>query len=50
MDAASFATQLLAAANGSLPYIAAGVGAGVVVFAVTFGIKKGLGALRSVGR
>jgi len=50
MTAVTFGAQLLEAAQGSLPYIGAGVAAGVVVFAVTFGIKKGLGALRSVGR
>jgi hypothetical protein len=45
-----FAASLLTAANGSLLYIGGGVAAGVVVFAVTFGIRKGLGALRTVGK
>lgn len=43
-----FTAQLLAAANGALPYVGAGVAAGVVVFVVTFGIKKGLAALHTV--
>lgn len=50
MTAASFATSLLAAANGALPYVGGGVAAGVVIFAVTFGIRKGLGAIRTVGK
>jgi hypothetical protein len=45
-----FAASLLSAANGSLLYIGAGVTAGVVIFAVTFGIRKGLAALRTVGK
>ena len=49
-DATTFATTLLAAANGALPYIGAGVAAGVVIFAVTFGIRKGLAALKTVGK
>lgn len=47
---AEFGASLLEAAQGALPYIGAGVAAGVVVFAVVFGIKKGLAALRTVGK
>ena len=50
MDAITFGTSLLAAANGALPYIGAGVTAGVVIFAVVLGIRQGLKALRTVGR
>lgn len=50
MTAVDFSTALLSAANGALPYIAGGVTAGVVIFAVTFGIRKGLAALRTVGK
>lgn len=45
-----FGAALLAAANGAVPYIGAGVTAGVVIFAITFGIKKGLSALKTVGK
>lgn len=45
-----FGDALLAAALGAIPYIGAGVTAGVVIFAVVLGIKKGLSALRTVGR
>ncbi|GAA2084169.1 hypothetical protein GCM10009840_21080 [Pseudolysinimonas kribbensis] len=45
-----FAASILTAATGALPYIGGGVAAGVVVFAVTFGIRKGIGALRAVGK
>lgn len=47
---AEFAASILSAAQGALPYIGAGVAAGVVVFAVVFGIKKGLQALRGVAK
>jgi len=50
MTAITFGADLLEAANGALAYIGAGVAAGVVVFAVTFGIRKGLSALRTVGK
>lgn len=50
MDATTFSTALLGAANGALPYIGGGVAAGVVVLAVTYGIRKGLSALRTVGK
>lgn len=45
-----FGAALLDAANGVLPYIGAGVAGGVVIFAVTLGIRKGLSALRTVGK
>lgn len=45
-----FTTILTTAANGALPYIGAGVAAGAVVFALVFGIKKGLSALRGIAR
>lgn len=45
-----FAATMLSAGNGALLYIGGGVAAGAVVFAVTFGIRKGLGALRAVGK
>ncbi len=50
MDATIFGAALLDAANGALLYVGAGVAAGVVIFAVTFGIRKGLSALRTVGK
>lgn len=49
-DATQFATDALAAANGALLYIGGGIAAGLVVFAVVFGIRKGLAALRTVGK
>lgn len=45
-----FATDMLSAGNGALGYITGGVAAGVLVLAVTYGIRKGLGALRAVGK
>jgi hypothetical protein len=45
-----FGAALLDAANGAVPFIGAGVTAGVVIFAIVLGIKKGLSALRTVGR
>lgn len=47
---AEFGTALLDAANGALPYIGAGVAGGVVIFAVIFGIRKGLAALKTVAK
>ena len=45
-----FGASILTAANNALPYIAGGVAAGVVIFAVVLGIRQGLKALRTVGR
>lgn len=50
MDATTFSASLLDAANGALPYLAGGVTAGAVIFAAVLGIKKGLSALRTVGK
>lgn len=50
MTATDFGASLLTAANGALPYIAGGVTAGAVIFAAVLGIKKGLAALRTVGK
>lgn len=47
---AEFGASLLEAANGALPYIGAGVAAGVVIMAIMLGIRKGLGALRTTGK
>ncbi len=49
-SATDFGASLLTAANGALLYVGAGVAAGIVIFAVTFGIPKGLAALRTVGK
>lgn len=49
-DSTQFATDLLGAANNVLPYIGGAVAAGLVVFALTWGIKKGLSVVRSVGK
>jgi hypothetical protein len=49
-SAGQFATDLLSVGNGALLYVTGGVAAGAVILAVTFGIRKGLGALRSVGK
>lgn len=49
-DATQFATDLLGAANGVLPYIGGAVAAGLVIFALTWGIKKGLSVVRTVGK
>jgi hypothetical protein len=46
---AEFTASITDAANGVLPYIGAGVAAGVIVLAVTWGIRKGLGMLKGVG-
>ncbi len=48
MDADWFVVQILAAARASLPYIAAGTAAALVVVAVTLGVRRGVRALRSV--
>lgn len=45
-----FGAILLDGATDSLAYIAAGVAAGAVIFAVTLGIRTGLAALRTVGK
>lgn len=50
MDALEFGTLLTTGATGALAYIGAGVGAGAVILAVTLGIRKGLAALRTVGK
>jgi len=50
MTAVEFSAILLDAATDALPYLAGGVAAGAVVFAVTLGIRKGLGALKTVGK
>lgn len=47
---AQFGTDLLAAAQNVLPYIGGAVGAGLVVFALTWGIRKGIATVRSVGK
>lgn len=49
-DSTQFATDLLTAGNGALAYIGGGAAAGVVVLAVMLGIRKGLAALRTVGK
>jgi hypothetical protein len=48
-DPTQFATDMLSAANGALPYVGGGVAGGLVIFAVVLGIKLGLKALRTVG-
>lgn len=50
MDAAEFTTILTTAATNALPYLAGGVTAGVVIFAVTLGLRKGVAALRLIGK
>jgi Ethanolamine utilization protein EutJ (predicted chaperonin) len=49
-DGTTFAASLLSVGNGALVYIGGGVAAGVVILAVTLGIRKGISALRSVGK
>lgn len=49
-SAAGIAAELLNVANAALPYIAGGVTAAVVIFAVMLGIRKGLASLRTVGK
>jgi len=48
MNPSEFALVMLGAAQGALLWIAGGVAAGAVVFAVIFGIRKGTGAVRAV--
>lgn len=50
MTAVEFSAILLDGATDALPYLAGGVAAGAVILAVTFGIRKGLAALRTVGK
>lgn len=50
MTAVEFTTILTDAAEGALPYLAGGVAAGVVIFAVTLGLRKGIAALRLIGK
>lgn len=46
---AEFTASITQAAQGVLPYVGAGVTAGVIVLALTWGIRKGLGMLKGVG-
>lgn len=48
--AAQLGTQLTTAAQGVLPYIGVGVAAGVIVLAVTWGIRKGVGFAKGIGK
>ena len=50
MTAAEFTTILTTAATAALPYIAGGVGAGVVIFTVWLGLQKGVKALKFIGK
>lgn len=50
MTAVEFGTILTDAANDALPFLAAGVAAGAIIFAVWLGIRVGLKALRTVGK
>lgn len=50
MTAVEFGEILTTAATGALLFIGAGATAGGVIFAATLGIRKGIGALRTVGK
>ncbi|MDI1338131.1 MAG: hypothetical protein PSU94_18270 [Lacunisphaera sp.] len=50
MTAVEFTSILTDAATGALPYLAGGVAAGAVIFAVTLGLRKGVAALRLIGK
>lgn len=50
MTATEFGAILTDAATDALLYIAAGVGAGAVIFVVWLGIRQGMKALRTVGK
>jgi len=50
MTALEFTTILTDAAEGALPYLAGGVAAGAVIFAVTLGLRKGVSALKLIGK
>jgi len=45
---AQFAALLMGAASSALPWIAAGVLAGLVAFAVSLGLRKAFGAIHTV--
>lgn len=50
MTAVELGVILTDAATDALPYIAAGVAAGAVIFAVTLGLRKGFAMLRTFGK
>lgn len=48
-DVGTLTTTLTDAAQTALPYFGAGIAAGAVVLGVTWGIRKAMGFMRTVG-
>ena len=50
MTPVDFAAALMAAAGSTILYIVGGITAGLSIFALLFGAKKGIGAIKSFGK